>query len=82
MSKIREYSIKVKEVVNFENFKHAISQKYKNRKGRTLSAYSLRFYNRITNFIEEHFPKNDKNSNSSNEQTSTETNSSETIEQK
>lgn len=54
MNKVRAYAIKVKELVNFENLKHTISQKYKTKKGKPLFAFSFNIYNRISKFIEEH----------------------------
>lgn len=54
MSKVRTYAIKVKELVNFENFKRAISEKYKSKKGKPLFAFSFNIYNRISRFVEEH----------------------------
>ena len=61
VSKLRTYSIKVKELVNFENLKQSISEKYKNKKGKHSNTFSFRLYSRISKFVEEHkLSKEDK----------------------
>ncbi len=61
VSKIRVYSIKAKELVNFENLKHSISEKYQTRKGKNSNTFSFRLYSRIAKFVEER--KLSKNAN-------------------
>jgi len=63
MAKIKSYATKIKELVNFENFKKAVSEKYKNKKGKRFSNFSPKFYQKIMVFIEEHKKQKDENSN-------------------
>lgn len=60
MAKIRTYAIKVKELVNFDNFKKAIAEKYKSHSGKK-SIVTFKLYSRISAFLEEHkFSRNAK----------------------
>ncbi len=61
LSKIRTYSIKIKELINFENFKKAIAEKYATKKGKSSSVFSFKLYTRISHFLENH--RLSKNSN-------------------
>lgn len=54
MAKIKEYATKVKELVNFENFKRSVSEKYKRANGKRYSIFSPKLYEKIMTFLEEH----------------------------
>lgn len=54
MAKIRTYAIKVKQLVDFENFKHSLVEKYNLKHNKKSSAFSFKLYTRISQFLEEH----------------------------
>lgn len=53
MTKIRSYAIKVKELINFDNFKKLITEKYGSIEKKK-SFITFKLYSKISNFIEEH----------------------------
>lgn len=67
VGKLRAYAIKFKEQINFENFKHNISEKYKTKSGKTSNTFSFRLYSRIANFVEEHKTNKAKNQEATSE---------------
>lgn len=53
MNTIRNYAIKIKKLIDFENLKRDVGKHYRTKRGFPLSSYSFNLYNRIKKFIED-----------------------------
>lgn len=63
MTKIRSYALKAKELVDFENFKKAVAEKYEKFANKKSSTFSFKLYTKISNFLEEHKISKTSNAN-------------------
>lgn len=61
MTAIRKYAIELKNLVDYEKFKHSIAQNYRRKNGKFSSTFSPKIYTRISHFFEERRAKNEQN---------------------
>lgn len=59
MTAIRSYAIELKNLIDYEKFKHSIAQNYKRKNGKFSSTFSPKIYTRISHFFEERRAKNE-----------------------